>query len=171
LATFAANLGGVALAMAAEGVRACFHPHVGTLVETEREVRYLLDHSDPRLLGFGPDTGHLFWAGMDPAVVIGDYADRVGAVHIKDVHGAVAAQARQDGVDYSEATFRRHLWTEPGRGDVDLAGVLDVLHGHAGWWVVEVDVPDRTTPAHSAALSAAWVAEHLNAQRTEGVAS
>ncbi len=169
LATFTANLGGVALAMVAEGVRPCFHPHVGTLVEIEREVRFLLDHSDPRLLDFGPDTGHLFWAGMDPEVVIGDYADRVGAVHVKDVHRAVRAQAREDRVDYGEATFGRHLWTEPGRGDVDLTAVIDVLHDHTGWWVVEVDVPDRTTPARSAALSAAWVAEHLTAQRTEGV--
>ena len=68
-----------------------------------------------------------------------------------------------------EATWGRHLWTEPGRGDVDLAGVVDLLRDHVGWWVVEVDVPDCTTPARSAALSAAWVAEHLTARLTEGV--
>jgi inosose dehydratase len=170
LAAFTANLTTVAAAMAAEGVHACLHPHVGSLVETEPEVRFVLDHSDPAVLGFGPDTGHLFWAGMDPRSVIAAYADRVGAVHIKDAHSEVVTRSIDDRVDYHEATFGRHLWTEPGRGDVDLEGVIDVLGEFRGWWVVEVDVPDRLSPAQSASFCAAWAAEHLTVQAARGVA-
>ena len=169
LGAFTANLNRVGEAMAAEGVRACLHPHVGSLVETEHETRFVLDNSAPEAVSFGPDTGHLSWAGMDAAAVVADYAARVAAVHLKDVHRPVATRAVADRVSYHEATFDRHLWTEPGRGDVDLTGVLQALPGFTGWWVVEVDVPDRTTPENSAALSAAWVADHL--ALTEGASA
>lgn len=169
LATFSEQLERAAEVLAAEGVRACLHPHVGTLVEVEDEVRFVLDHTDAGLVGFGPDTGHLLWAGMDPAAIIGDYADRVAAVHLKDVHAAVATRAREQRLDYATATFGEHLWTEPGRGDVDLTAVLRALTGHTGWWLVEVDVPDRMTAQQSAALSAAWVRENLTAHDNRGV--
>ena len=40
--------------------------------------------SGPSVIGFGPDTGHLRWAGIDPAPFIRRYADRIGGIHIKD---------------------------------------------------------------------------------------
>jgi inosose dehydratase len=159
----------VAKAMLAEGVRPCLHPHVGTLVEVEAEVRFVLDHTDPEVLAFGPDTGHLFWAGTDPAAIIADYADRVGGVHLKDVHEPVARVTREQGASYDEATVRRNLWTEPGRGDIDFAAVLaSVPQDFAGWWVVEVDVPDAGTPLDSARVSAAWVRDCLTRTPHEG---
>ncbi len=50
----------------AEGVRSCFHNHVGTVIETREEVDRLLMLTDPDLVFLGPDTGHLAWAGADP---------------------------------------------------------------------------------------------------------
>jgi inosose dehydratase len=98
------------------------------------------------------------------------YAERVGAVHVKDVHLEVVTRSIEDRIDYREATFGRHLWTEPGRGDVDLTGVIDVLGDFEGWWIVEVDVPDRLGPAQSASFCADWAAEHLIVQTAQGVA-
>jgi inosose dehydratase len=161
LAAFTQNLGRAADVMAAEGVLACLHPHVGTLVETEDETRFVLDNTDPDTVRFGPDTGHLYWAGVDPAAIIADYAARVGAVHLKDVHRSVAVRSVAGGASYDAATRVRNLWTEPGHGDVDLPGVITALPEFTGWWVVEVDVPDRKTPEQSAASSAAWVADHI----------
>ena len=40
--------------------------------------------SGPDVIGVGPDTGHLRWAGIDPAPFIRRYADRMGGIHIKD---------------------------------------------------------------------------------------
>jgi hypothetical protein len=34
----------------------------------------------------GTVTGHLAWAGVDPAAFMTQYADRIAAVHLKDVH-------------------------------------------------------------------------------------
>jgi inosose dehydratase len=147
----------VAGAITAEGVEPCFHPHVGSWIETEHEVRTLLDGTDAATLSFGPDTGHLFWAGADPGKLIADYASRVGAVHLKDVHRSAADAARGDADDYSVATNVKHVWTEPGRGDVNFDAVFAALPTFDGWYVVEVDVPDLPTKEASTEESARWV--------------
>lgn len=152
------RIAAVATAINAEGVTPCFHPHVSSWIETEHDVRAILDSVDASILSFGPDTGHLFWAGMDPAVVIADYADRVRAVHLKDVHRPAAVRAREQGDDYMGATFNRHVWTEPGRGDVDFGAVFAALPSYyEGWFVVEVDVPDLPTKEESTVQSARWI--------------
>jgi inosose dehydratase len=154
------NLHVVAKAMVDEGVTPCLHQHVGTLIETQEEVDRVLSSIEPSLLLFGPDTGHLAWAGADPADLIRRYPGRVGAVHIKDVHFDVVKAARAAGDDYWAATGR-HLWTEPGRGDIKFDAILQALNGFAGWFVIEVDVPDRVTPEESAALGWRWSQDHL----------
>jgi inosose dehydratase len=143
-----------------QGLTPCFHPHVGSWIETEHEVRTMLDSVDASVLSFGPDTGHLFWAGSDPARLVADYADRVGAIHLKDVHRVAGDRAREQDDDYHAATNTEHVWTEPGRGDVDFAAVFAALPAsYDGWFVVEVDVPDLPTKEESTAASARWIAE------------
>jgi inosose dehydratase len=149
----------VAGAIHDEGLTPCFHPHVGSWIETELEVRTMLDSVDASVLSFGPDTGHLFWGGSDPATLVGDYADRVGAMHLKDVHRVAGDRAREQDDDYHAATNVEHVWTEPGRGDVDFAAVFAALPAsYDGWFVVEVDVPDLPTKEESTAASARWIA-------------
>src|SRR5919201_2048491 len=46
-----------------EGVRHVLHPHWGTLVERDEDVRRILEISD---VGFCLDTGHLTLGGCDP---------------------------------------------------------------------------------------------------------
>jgi inosose dehydratase len=151
----------VAGAVRAEGLTPCFHPHVGSWIETEAEVRTMLDSIDASVLAFGPDTGHLFWAGADPAKLVADYADRVGAMHLKDVHRTAAQRARDRSDDYGAATNVEHVWTEPGRGDVDFDAVFAALPAsYDGWFVVEVDVPDLPSKEESTATSARWIAQH-----------
>lgn len=155
------RIGLTARAITAEGLTPCFHPHVGSWIETEHEVRTLLDAIDAADLSFGPDTGHLFWGGSDPAKVIGDYASRVGAMHLKDVHRTAAGRARENDENYYVATYDTHVWTEPGRGDVDFDAVFAALPAdYDGWFVVEVDVPDLPSKEESAATSAGWVTAH-----------
>lgn len=154
------RIGVVASAITAEGLTPCFHPHVGSWIETEHEVRAMLDGVDSSVLAFGPDTGHLYWGGSDPAALVADYAERVRAMHLKDVHRVAAAKARDQGDDYQGATNVEHVWTEPGRGDVDFAAVFAALpESYDGWFVVEVDVPDLPTKEESTLASARWIAE------------
>jgi inosose dehydratase len=148
------GLANAAEAALAEGVRHALHPHIGTWVETEAEVRQVLDATTGSALAFGPDTGHLAWAGMSPEAIIGDYADRVIALHLKDVDQGAAAAARAAAADYFAATGVHHVWTEPGCGSVDFRAVFAALPAEFdGWSVLEVDVPNLPTPKESARVS------------------
>lgn len=133
----------VAEAARAEGVRMALHPHVGMTIETEAETRMILDETAGSALAFGPDTGHLFWAGMVPQQIIADYADRVAAVHLKDIDLTAVLQSTRLNDDFMTATGVRHVWMEPGRGAVNFPAVLQALpNDFDGWLIVEVDVPN-----------------------------
>jgi inosose dehydratase len=156
-------IGLVAEAITAEGVTPALHPHVGSSIETEPEIRAVLDAVPASALSFGPDTGHLAWAGTNPAELMTQYADRIAAVHLKDVHLGQAQAARDADANYFEATVTKFtVWTEPGRGDVDLLAAVQALpDAFSGWLVVEVDVPEADTNLASTEISAQWITDHL----------
>lgn len=155
LARIAENLDHVAEAMANLGVSPCLHPHVGSFIETEEEIEFVLANTGGALL-FGPDTGHLAWAGMDPDVVIQRHVSRVGAVHLKDLHGSAAQAGLRSGASYDEIANLNHLWTEPGRGDVDFDRVFAALSSFSGWYVIEVDKADLPSVEETVEVSARW---------------
>jgi inosose dehydratase len=145
----------------AEGITPAFHPHVGTWAETEEETRFVLDTVDASILGFGPDMGHLAWAGADAAQLVRDYADRVASVHIKDLDLAVAERARTEGWDY-RTTVLAGLWSEPGHGNADVDGFLQALPtDFDGWLVIEVDRGARPTAEDSVRLCGEWAAKYV----------
>lgn len=150
----------VAGVIRAGGITPAFHPHVGTWAETEEETRFVLDTVDASLLAFGPDMGHLAWAGADAAQLVRDYADRVASVHIKDLQLTLAERARSEGWDYRR-TILAGLWSEPGHGDADVDGFLRALpEDFDGWLIVEVDRGAQATPEDSVRLCGAWAAAH-----------
>jgi inosose dehydratase len=166
-ARFAALLDGLARTVdvfRAGGVEPCLHPHVGSWVEIESEVEAALEAVPD--LAFGPDTGHLYWAGMNPGAMIRRYRDRVGSVHLKDSSRASADAARARGDGYFAATAAASgVWRELGNGDVDFVEVLEVLGpDFDGWFIIEVDVPELPTATESTRHSGAWARTHLRAK-------
>lgn len=146
-----------------EGVTAGLHNHVGTWIETEYEIRYVLDAIDPAVLGASLDIGHLAWAGIDPVKLLQEYRGRLVDVHVKDIDAAVAARTRVAPAPYGWGPSRG-LFREPGDGDIDLTGVLAALgDDFHGWIIVEVD---RTSlePIESARRSWQWVQRVTNAE-------
>ena len=142
LAAVVDGIGASCRAMQAEGVTAALHPHVGGWVETEPEIRAVLDGIGPELIRFGPDTGHMSWAGMDVPTILRDYADRVAGIHLKDTFAAGIHRARAEDLDYHEATRAGRIWAEPGTGQVDLTACIDAFSaGFTGDYMIEVDVP------------------------------
>lgn len=157
LARIAEHVEEAGAVMRSEGVKPLLHPHVGTWIETETEARYVLDHTDPAIVGFGPDIGHLAWAGADYLGLIRDYRDRIEGIHLKDFDASVADDARQHRRSYREAVTRG-LWKEPGYGDCDFAALETALDpDHRLWSVIEVDYPAAPSARESIARCAAWV--------------
>jgi inosose dehydratase len=145
----------------AAGITPAFHPHVGTWAETDEETRFVLDTVDDSLLGFGPDIGHLAWAGADAVQLVRDYADRVASVHIKDLDLAVASRAREEGLDYRGSVLAG-LWSEPGHGGADIDGFVRALpEDFDGWLIIEVDRGAQQTPEESVRLCGQWAAKYV----------
>lgn len=156
------DIAAVAEAMAGVGVRPLLHGHVGGWVETETEIRRVLDELGPKAIGFGPDTGHLAWVGADPAAMIRDYADRVGAIHVKDVYADHLGKTLADTLPYGETAATKRLWAEPGRGVVDLdAAIAAMPDDFSGDFMIEVDVPSVDTPYQSLKESYDWAVRVL----------
>jgi len=151
---FAATLNRVGDITLAEGVKSCFHNHVGSVIETGAEMDRLLAATDPNVVFLGPDTGHLAWAGADVVEFFRRYADRIKTVHVKDINEAV----RQEGVakEWNYRTFSDHgIWTEVGQGVIDFPAVFQILAGagFGGWIIVETDVTQLSSPLESAQVS------------------
>ncbi|SNT64051.1 inosose dehydratase [Asanoa hainanensis] len=144
--TLLTNLDRIAAAATDRGVLATLHPHVGTMVEREDEVRRVLDGSEIKLC---LDTGHLLAGGTDPAALAREVPGRVAHVHLKDVDAAWAARVRSGEVSYTDAV-RAGMYRPLGDGDVDVAGIVTTLtaNGYSGWYVLEQDTMlDEDPPA------------------------
>jgi inosose dehydratase len=151
------NVGIVCQALAAEGLRPLHHSHVGGVFETEQEITRLLDTLGKDVIGFGPDTGHLRWAGIDPAALIGRYADRIGGIHIKDCFADYLDPAARTGMSYHEVSATKRLWAEPGLGVVDFEAVIAAMpERYDGDYMIEVDVPSVDSRYDSHKLSFEW---------------
>ena len=153
-AQFAKALNQVGEITLAQGVRSCFHNHVGSTIETREEIDRLWSLIDPTLVFMGPDTGHLAWAGADVVQFCRDYASSIKTMHIKDVNKQVMGEGVAAEWDYR--TFSdKGIWTELGQGFVDFPTVFQILKdaGFSGWLIVETDVTQLPTALESAIVS------------------
>jgi inosose dehydratase len=136
------------------GVSACFHNHVGSVIETKAEIDRLWDMVDHSVVFMGPDTGHLAWGGVDVVSFCREYAHAIKTMHLKDIDPHVLAEGRERNWDYR--TFTDHgIFTELGEGFVDFPSVFRILDGVGfhGWLIAETDVTQRPTAFESAQMS------------------
>ena len=107
------------------GLRPAVHPHAGGYVEFEDEVERLLADTD---LDLCLDSGHLAYAGADPAAAIVAAGERLAHLHLKDVRGEVLAGVRERGEDFWSAIEQDRV---PGSGSplADVEASVAYLEG------------------------------------------
>ena len=160
------NCGVVCQVLQSEGLRPLHHSHVGGVFETEDEIVQLLDTLGPHIIGVGPDTGHLRWAGVDPAAFIRRYADRIGGIHIKDCFADYLDPGARTGMSYRELSATKRLWAEPGRGVVDFGAIIAAMpEDYDGDYMIEVDEPSVDSRYDSHKLSFEWARQALSFAR------
>lgn len=139
------------------GVRPCFHNHVGTVIETRRELDHLMELCDDSVF-LGIDTGHLAWGGADVVDTVDSYGDRVLTLHLKDIVEEVRLRGVAQDWDYKTFT-RNGIFTELGQGAVDFVGLKRLLDARdfTGWLIVETDITQRPTALESAQVSLAYL--------------
>lgn len=124
------------------GMQTVFHHHCAGYVETPQEIDWLMEYTNPSLVGLCFDTGHYMFGGGDNVVAVMEkYYSRIWHVHFKDFNPAVAQQAAENNWNYFEAVSNG-VFCELGKGAVPFKAVKDFLEskGYNGWIVVEQDV-------------------------------
>lgn len=125
----AAFVNDAAKILESKGLKLNFHPHTGTPVETEAEIRSFFDAVDTDLVGFAPDIGQIQKGGADPVKICEDYISIIRLVHLKDYCGRVAYDS--DGQEIDQSGFA--CYSPLGQGVADLDSALEILENHAGF--------------------------------------
>jgi len=132
-----------------QGITLVYHHHMGTVVENADEIDAFMAATGPatKLL---LDTGHAWFAGVDPVALAQKHMARVAHFHAKNVRPEIAAQVRDQGLSFLEGV-RRGVFTVPGdaEGGVEFEPVLAIAagQGYQGWLVIEAEQdPDVRNP-------------------------
>ena len=134
-----ANIKAIAeLARDKYGVRAVLHPHAGGYIEFADEIERIARDVPAETAGFCLDTGHTYYAGMDPVETLRRYADRLDYVHFKDIDQAVFERVLGERVRFFEACAQG-VMCPIGRGIIDYPEVKRALDeiGYHGFITVE----------------------------------
>ena len=122
---------------AEHGLIQAFHPHFGSLVETNTEIEQVLRASDTALV---LDTAHLLLGGGDVAETAKRHLDRIALVHIKDVDLGIAARVTAGELSLMQGV-QHGLFPPLGQGGLPIAEIVDLLEksGRDLWYVLEQD--------------------------------
>ena len=124
---------------ASEGVPLAFHHHMGTGVETERELDLV---------------GHLVFAGGDLMGVVDRYGHRINHVHTKDIRQEVMATVDRTKDSFLDCVLRG-VFTVPGDGMIDYGRFMQALadKNYEGWVIVEAEQdPAKANPFEYAVM-------------------
>ncbi|HZA10946.1 sugar phosphate isomerase/epimerase [Mycobacterium sp.] len=133
------------------GIRAQYHPHADSHVDTEEHISRFLDYTRSKHVSLCLDTGHISYCGGDNLKIIAKYPDRIGYLHLKQVDPYVRPKVAAEDLPFGEAV-RQGVMTEPPRGIPDLPPVLRAIErlGIELFAIVEQDMypcpPDTPLP-------------------------
>jgi len=119
------------------GLAQTFHPHFGSLVETQTETTQMLSASNTGLV---LDTAHLLLGGSDVVDMVKRYLDRITLVHIKDVNLSIAARVSAGELSLMQG-IQQGLFPPLGQGGLPIAEIVNLLETPRRnlWYVLEQD--------------------------------
>lgn len=148
-------------------MRLSFHPHVGTCVQNRDEIDELFARTAPEYVSMCLDTGHAWFAGVDPVKLTLDYIERIKHVHLKNVRLKVLERAVPGKYSFYQA-IREGIFTVPGdpAGEIDFVPIFAAFqkNNYEGWIVVEAEQdPSKApkTPMEYAQMARKFIREHL----------
>ncbi|MFI5060115.1 MAG: sugar phosphate isomerase/epimerase family protein [Actinomycetales bacterium] len=123
---------------ARHGITLALHTESHSVFWTPRDVDLFLLLTDPFLVAFCPDTGHIILGGGDPVQLVSRHRERVVLAHWKDAVGAFRENVLVDGEIFSR---HRPYFRPAGKGIVDWPAFAQVLAeiGYEGGILLELD--------------------------------
>jgi sugar phosphate isomerase/epimerase len=127
--------------LATQGLRLAYHNHDFEFLafDGRTALEWLFDAAPAAQLGWEADLGWVRRAGQDPLLWTRRYADRLDAVHVKDI-AADAPHRKEDG------------WCTLGQGIVGWETLLPALRGKTELFVYEHDNPGEYRQGFKASL-------------------
>ena len=124
------RLGAIADTLQRDGLRLAYHNHDFEFLSHDGRaaLEWVLEACTPAQLGWEADLGWICRAGADASHWLQHYADRLAALHVKDI-APVASAVEEDG------------WAAPGQGIVPWAQLLPLVAGRVELFIVEHDKP------------------------------
>jgi inosose dehydratase len=146
--TYAAKISKVAKWMADQGMPMAYHHHMGSIIESEDDVNWLMEGSGDEV-GLCFDTGHLLFGGGDVMATLNRWDDRVRHVHFKDIRPQIVADVREHDRSFLDAVIAG-AFTVPGDGCIDFEAVTKKLKSmeYSGWIVVEAEQDPAKAPPY-----------------------
>ena len=145
---YGAKISELAKWMADQGMPMAYHHHMGSIIESEDDVNWLMDGSSADLhLCF--DTGHLLFGGGDVMATLDRWGDRVHHVHYKDIRPAIVRDVCDNNRSFLDAVMAGSF-TVPGDGCIDFDAVTRALKAmdYNGWIVVEAEQDPAKAPPY-----------------------
>lgn len=145
---YAKKISEIAKWMAGQGMPMAYHHHMGSIIESEDDVNWLMDGSSHELhLCF--DTGHLLFGGGDVMATLDRWGDRVHHVHYKDIRPEIVRDVRDNKRSFLDAVIAG-AFTVPGDGCIDFQAVSHKLKSmdYHGWIVVEAEQDPAKAPPY-----------------------
>ena len=121
-----------------QDMQLAFHPHMQLLVQDLWQIERLIEVAP--FLTFCLDTGHMYFAGDDPAKVIEKYIDKTVHLHLKSVRPDIIARARREPMTWMWSKIDG-VFTVPGDGGIDFLPIFETIKENdwKGWMVVEAE--------------------------------
>jgi inosose dehydratase len=137
----------------AEGCPLTFHHHMGTVVETEEEIDWLMANTSDAV-GLLFDTGHLTFAGGRIPDTVRRHGRRINHIHCKDIRKDVLERLKAERWSFLKGVVEG-VFTVPGDGMIDFGAFarLAAEIGYSGWVVVEAEQdPQKANPLEMARI-------------------
>jgi inosose dehydratase len=147
------------------GMQLVYHPHIGTGVENLDDIERLMTGTNEENVKLLLDTGHLYYAGVDPLEVTKQYANRIKHVHLKNIRQSVLDESKKTGRSFLDS-IRAGIFTVPGdtAGAIKFEPILQELAlakpKYEGWLMVEAEQdPNNTNPLKDALTARNYLRE------------
>ena len=129
-----------------EGMPISFHHHMGTAIETERDLDLLMRNSD-KTVSLLYDPGHMAFANGNVYEIIERHGNRISHFHAKDVRSNIVSELKRDQESFLDAVLKG-AFTVPGDGSLDFDHLIQQLmnFNYEGWFVVEAEQDPELAP-------------------------
>ena len=150
-AGFGAKMTEFAERLDGEGLKLCYHHHMGTIVQSETDIDAFMANTKPpvHLL---LDTGHATWGGADPAALARPIASGSATSIARTCAKRRCDQAHADDWSFLDSILGKGaelgVYTVPGRRHGRLCRACSgELKGYSGWVVLEAEQDPKKAPA------------------------